>query len=325
MIVWEYRRKSSLKQGGFSFRRDCKYLGSVIELLSVKGRYMVKSISIIALPLIILGIFLCGLENLLAFFDSCRDRAGIVLFLEDDLTENKVTQLHKSIASQDGVKSLEYLAKEDVLARFAEAPDLGSKLEALGGDPIPHLFEIKVSGGLSSIKPGAELLASFPGVEEVDYGKEKLDRLIGIQAMAELIAMAVGILLILVLLSIISQCFGLLFLTRLPSPAAQANGGQARRSLIEPLRLNHLLAQGSSAGLLGGVFATILLFGVHSLLTLRISAIDNDIYGASQILFISWPFILELLISGAILGCLGTLIAWRSTGRMQTPLETSPR
>jgi cell division protein FtsX len=153
------------------------------------------------------------------------------------------------------------------------------------------------------------LLTSFPGVEEADYGKEKLDRLIGIQAMAELMAMAVGILLILVLLSIISQCFGLLFLTRLPSPTVP--------KAHQPLRLNHLLAQGSSAGLLGGVFATILLFGVHSLLILRASAIDNDIYGAGQILFISWPFILGLLISGAILGCLGTLIAWRSTGRYQ--------
>lgn len=297
----------------------------MIELLSVKGKYMIKRISIIALPLIILGIFLCGLENLLAFFDSCRDRAGVVLFLKNGLTEDEVTQLHNRIASQDGVRSLEYLAKEDVLARFAEAPDLGSELEALGRDPIPHLFEVKVSGGLSSIEPVAELLASFPGVEEVDYGKEKLDRLIGIQTMAELIAMAVGILLILVLLSIISQCFGLLFLTRLPSPAAQANGGQARRSQLEPLRLNHLLAQGLSAGLLGGVFATILLFGMHSLLTLKASAIDNDIYGAGQILFISWPFILGLLISGAILGCLGTLIAWRSTGKMQIPLEALPR
>jgi cell division protein FtsX len=125
-LCGKIEEKAPRSRGAFSFRRDCKYLGSVIELLSVKGRYMVKSISIVALPLIILGIFLCGLENLLAFFDSCQDRAGIVLFLKDDLTEDKVTQLHKSIASQDGVRSLEYLAKEDVLARFAEVPDLGN-------------------------------------------------------------------------------------------------------------------------------------------------------------------------------------------------------
>lgn len=249
---------------------------------------MIRSAYIITLPLIILGLFLCGLENLGAFFGSCQDRAGIVLFLKDGLSEDEVTQLHNKIKSQDGVRSLEYLAKEDVLAGFARDPDLGTQLEALGRDPMPHLFEVKVSGGLSSIEPMAGVLASFPGVQEVDYGKEKLDQLIGMKAMSEFIALTVGILLSLVSLLIISQSFGLLFSTR--------------RSRMESLRLSHLLLQGFSAGLLGGIFATILLFGIHSSVTFKVK----------QILFISWPFIFGLLISGAVLGCLGTLISWRA-------------
>jgi cell division transport system permease protein len=89
-----------------------------------------------------------------------------------------------------------FVGKTEALTRFREAfGDLAALAGELEANPLPASFEVYLTPGpgtLSHARGLAEALGSRPGVEEVRYDREWLDRLAGGLAAAELAAAAIA-------------------------------------------------------------------------------------------------------------------------------------
>ncbi|MEW6686738.1 MAG: permease-like cell division protein FtsX [Candidatus Edwardsbacteria bacterium] len=152
-------------------------------LLSFKRARLMTlvSIFIITISLFILGIFLIATVNLHRLIKQAQEKVEITVFLKDELSSNSVQTLKGKIREMGGVKEVHYISKEEALKRFRqELSEKGDLLDALETNPLPPSFQVKVLRDCKDPKYLAYLssqIASLSGVEEVEYGKDWVEKL----------------------------------------------------------------------------------------------------------------------------------------------------
>jgi cell division transport system permease protein len=127
-----------------------------------------------------------------------RGEARVDVYLRDDATAEQVEGIREALAGRPGVVRIAFVGKDEALTRFREAfGDLAALIGELESNPLPASFEVFLAPGpgtVSQARGVADVLAKRPGVEEVRYDREWLDRLAGGLAAAELAAVAVALL-----------------------------------------------------------------------------------------------------------------------------------
>ena len=153
----------------------------------------------IALALFVLGGFLLVTANLEQLGAQWSNAAEMSVYLKDDVMPAQRTAIEQVIASRQAVATREYVSKADALARFRRTfADLAATVDDLGDNPLPASYELRLNGGAGTRGAMDDLgmaLRQMPGVADVRYDRQWLDRLLG----AIIIVRAVGLLLGLVL------------------------------------------------------------------------------------------------------------------------------
>jgi cell division transport system permease protein len=94
-----------------------------------------------------------------------------------------VEGLREALSTRPGVARLAFVGKDQALVRFRESfGDLAALAGELESNPLPASFEVYLvpGPGTTSFARGvADAVAGRPGVEEVRYDREWLDRLAG--------------------------------------------------------------------------------------------------------------------------------------------------
>ena len=119
------------------------------------------------------------------------------MYLADAVTPAQRTAIEKTLASATAVASHRYLSKADALARFKKTfADLSATLDGVGDNPLPASYEVRLSGGPGT---GVDLLLAelrqLPGVADVRYDREWLQRLSSAISMLRGVGLALGTLL----------------------------------------------------------------------------------------------------------------------------------
>ena len=148
--------------------------------------------------LLLAASLLLVLRNAERQVERVRGEARVDIYLRDDATPEQVEAIREGAASRPGVARVSFVAKAEALRRFREAfGDLAALAGELETNPLPASFEVFLAPGpgtLSHARGVADALGSRPGVEEVRYDREWLDRLAGGLAAAELAGVALALL-----------------------------------------------------------------------------------------------------------------------------------
>ena len=136
----------------------------------------------IALALFVLGGFLLVTANLDRLGSEWSRAAELSVYLKDDITPPEQRAIEAAIAPGDLVAGHEYVSKPDALVRFKQTfADLSPALDSVGANPLPASFEVRLRPGPGA-GSGVDILAArlqqLPGVADVRYDRQWLDRLL---------------------------------------------------------------------------------------------------------------------------------------------------
>jgi cell division transport system permease protein len=261
--------------------------------------------TIICLSFLIIGIFLSLSNNLRYAAQEISDNMVVVLFLEKDINDISYEALEKDLSSSPLVIKYQYINHEQATEKFENKfPDLKSIVDNLEETPFPASFEVTlIEKDLSSkdIKEFIERMEKRPGVEDIQYNKEWIERMQSLSRLAKAIGFFLGSILILASFFIISNVIKLNVF--------------ARRNEIEILKLVGgtnmfiripFLFEGIILGILGGLLSLILLFMVITFFPLYLGSSLGALGDLISFRFLNFSQIILLIGGCALIGFLGS-------------------
>ena len=268
------------------------------------------STATIAVALFVLGAFLITTSNLERLGSEWSNSAQLSVYLTDGVAAEEREAIERVLAPGNVVASVQYVSKADALARFRKTfADLTSAIDGLGDNPLPASYEVKLQGGSNS---AVDLLVAearqLPGVADVRYDREWLARLVAAIGVIRLVGGVLGVMLTLAAALTVANVVRL--------------GLYARRDELDIMELvgaptayvrGPFVMEGTLQGGLGALVALITLGVVFLALRGRYLVPLASAINLSAVRFLSVELCLLLVAGGMAVGCLGGLIAARSS------------
>lgn len=265
------------------------------------------TIATISVALAILGAFAVVAGQLRSVSDRLGAQLAISAYLEDGTPPVEGTALASQVREWPEVADVQHWTPAAALEAFRD--DLAEDAVILDGLPetvMPASVELTLSGtrSLEDIRRVAERLRTMPGVVEVRFGEERLERLQLLTRLIEVTFLVLGAALLLGTLFIVANTVRLTVF--------------ARRDEIEVLRLvgatgsfvgAPFVIEGMMQGLLGGALAWLWLALVDSALRAGLERMLQIAYGSFSAPISLSPWLAPLVLTGVVLGVLGSGLA----------------
>ncbi len=268
------------------------------------------SMGTIAVALFVLGGFLTFTSNLDRLGQEWSRTAELSVYLDDQVTDADRSGVERLLGAGGVVAGYEFVSKTVALERFKQTfSDLASTIDTVDGNPLPASYEVRLqsgSGNQASVEALTAALKGAPGVADVRYDRQWLERLRSTVSIVRLAG--------LVLAGILVLAAGLTV-----ANVVRLNL-HARRDEIDIMELvgaptiyvrGPFVMEGVLQGGIGGVIALVALaltyVGVRGPYLFPLAAALN----LSDFRFLSPGLCLALLLGGMAVGCLGGLIASR--------------
>lgn len=270
------------------------------------------AVTAIAVAMIVLGALLLATWNVERLVARWSAAAEFSVFLDDTATSEERGAVEAAIDASGVATSREYVSKAAALQRFrAEFRELAAVAAGMPDNPFPASVEVRIDSSPERRERASALarqLAALPGVADVRYDREWLDRLSNALATVR----AAG--LVVVLFLVVAAGVTVATVVRL--------GLYARRAEIEIMELvgsplvfirGPFVAEGVLQGGLGAIVALVTLAGGYALATSMWAAeIQSVLEGG--LAFLPPRATAVVVAGGMAVGGLGGLAAARHAG-----------
>ena len=233
------------------------------------GLNLVAAITI-ALALFIMGAFLLLHVNLQHLLSASSRGLTLSVYLKDGLQPESLTRLMKDVARLPGVDRSNHVTKKQALAEMRRSlgPHAGI-LDGLDENPLPASLELSLKPEYRDSQAVTTLigkLRTMNGVDEVHYAWEWAERLRVFVRFVKLGALAVGALLFVAIVFIVSNTIRLTVMARREELYIMQLMGATGRFIRTPF-----IVEGVLQGLAGGVLAVIGLYLIFLVLSPQVS------------------------------------------------------
>lgn len=244
------------------------------QMFRNRGMTLASMFAITAM-LLILGLFLALIININTAAESVKqDYNHIEIFLKDRVKEEKIVLLKQEVASWEGVADVSHRTKEDALkilkARWGKNAYL---LENLTENPLPNSIIITMTD-LGNSDEIAEKASKLEGMEDVNYYKNTVNKLLKITNAMKIVGFMVIVFLILVSIVVVSNTIKLTVFARSEEIEIMKYVGATNWFVRLPFLLE---------GVLIGLISAIISVGIISLLYDRLV----DILGTKLLAMLS--------------------------------------
>jgi cell division transport system permease protein len=283
---------------------------------AVRGAARRPVVSVLSTGAIGVSLLLVGLVGLAAAnvsrLTTRWDRGvSMIVYLEDDVTPERARAIGEILAQVHAIERVDYIPSDMAHRRLQET--LGARHELLDGVEIgflPSSLEVKLAGGVRGVaaaSPVIERLRRTPGVEEVEFLGDWVERLSNILGTLRAVALALALLVGGACVYVIAGTIKL--------------GMYARKDELEVLRLVGatdrfiewpLLIEGALHGTVGAGLALGLLYGVYRLGAPALERMLAGAVGGLELTFLAPPLVGAALAAGLVLGVFGS---WLAVGR----------
>lgn len=155
------------------------------------------TVGIITVSIFIFGLFIFGTANLMNIIKMAEDKIEMIVYINQDVTEQEISKLEENILSIAGVQSTEYISKDKAKERFKQDfKNDADLLDVFEQNPLPASIKVYISMAYktpSSLKEIADKVMLFREVDDVDYGAEWVDDLDRVVKILFLIDFVLGI------------------------------------------------------------------------------------------------------------------------------------
>jgi cell division transport system permease protein len=301
---------------GTYFSRHAQALLSAFGRLIRQPLGTVLTVFVIAIALALPTTLWLLVKNARIATGDVTDSIELSVFFKADVPLEQAEQLAAAARQRPGVGEVTLIAADDALEEFRQYSGFGAALDALQGNPLPHVIVVKPEvlyanpSGVESLK---RYLAAWPEVETVQFDGEWVRRLTAILDLLRNVFVVFAVVLGVGVLAVVGNAIRLEI--------------RARRSEIEVTKLvggtnafvrRPFLYEGVIFGLLGGGAAVgIVSLAVASLIE-PVSRLAS-LYGGQFVLSgIGAIEAIVLVVGGALLGVIG---AWLGAARLIARIE----
>ena len=262
---------------------------------------------------LVLGLSLLTIININSITAYIESSVEIKAFLEEELDSAQVETIGEKISQIQGVTEIDFETKETALEKYRE--QLGnndSLLEGLEGEnnPFPSSYIVKV-GNPNTIGSISNEIAAFEGVEEVQYGKDVVDRLLESTHLIRVVGTVLICILAFISVFIISNTIKLTVVARRKEISIMKYIGATDSFIRFPFIIEGLLLGVIGSGLASGLVAVIYDYfftsmnnsfgGIFVMLSGYFAPFAETLYNTSLI----------LLAVGIVIGVAGSTISLR--------------
>ena len=273
-------------------------------------RSSLLSTATIAIALFVLGAFLVLTSNLERLAEEWGGAAELSVYLSDDIDGADRAAIERDLRADQGVAGVEFVGKDAALQRLRETfPDLVQTLGTLEGNPLPASLDVKLrptTAAQASVDPLVARMRLTPGVSDVRYDKDWLDRLRRGVQLLRLAGFALGGALIVAAALTIANVVRLALNARRDELDIMQLVGAPRSYVRGPFIMEGALHGGVGALVALLVLATVFFTARGPLLTPLAGVLH-----LSSVHFLSPGLSLLLVGGGLVVGCLAGLVASR--------------
>ncbi|MCC6965599.1 MAG: ABC transporter permease [Nitrospira sp.] len=254
------------------------------------------------------GVFLLLYVNLKTMASSLEQDIQVMVYLQDDLTEQSRIEIEQQLKIDRAIASLTFVSKERALADFqAQFPSESRLLQGLGQNPLPASFVITLaaeSRSSDAMRRWANRTQLIPGVSQVQYNQEWVEALAGIVRYIEVAAIIVGVILSAASVTIIANTIRLALYSRREEIEILGLIGASTTFIRVPY-----LLEGAALGLCGSALSLVILKGGFELFRHQIHSATRFLGVDALLTFFSFDMCLVLMLVGLFLGCAGSFLS----------------
>ena len=114
------------------------FIGEGLRALRRSSAPSVAAIVTVAVTVLLLGVLIPVLQTTDSKANEIRDQVGLNVFLYDDATQPEMEALQKRIASLAHVKSVDFIDKDEALAKLKGFLKDDDPIEVLKSNPLPR-------------------------------------------------------------------------------------------------------------------------------------------------------------------------------------------
>jgi cell division transport system permease protein len=268
-----------------------------------------------ALNVIVIGIalslpagFYLGLNNLQTFSRQLSSDPQVSIFMAIDASAAEVAAVEQQLKSNPEISRVEFIARDQALARLKRGAGLSDVVANLGHNPLPDAFVVTTrSNDPATLGELHDQARKWPKVEHVQLDAEWARRLDAALNVGRMLVTVLAVLLAVALVAVTFNTIRLQILTRRDEIEVSKLIGATSPFIRRPF-----LYFGALQGLAGGFAAWVIVALAVLVLNIQLA----DLTGLYGILFkLEWPdfgYTMILLLFSAALGWLG---AWLSVSR----------
>ncbi len=263
------------------------------------------SIGTIAVSLFVVGAFVTIAGRLGEVVSRWTQKVQVIVYLEDRIEDRVLASLENRLRGDAAVESLDYVSREQALARFRGLfRDLSSLPEDLGENPFPASLEINVKPGHQSaaeVERLGKTFTSAAGVREIQYDLLWVERLATGVRLVRGLGMFLGGILVLAGIFTISNVIRLTIYSREDEIDIMRLVGASHAYVKGPF-----VTEGMLQGGVGGLVAVLLLWGALAWFSRGLAS--SELLGASSF---SLPagVAVGLVAGGMVVGIAGSLVS----------------
>jgi cell division transport system permease protein len=240
-----------------------------------------------------------------------QSAAEFSVYLADTATAGQRSAVEKTLRESPAVGAVEHVSKEEALRRFKQ--NFAALADAAGdlpANPLPASLEIRLRPGASSadVESLAQSAAQLPGVADVRYDRQWIDRLMEAAGVARTGGFTLAALLVIAAALTVASVVRFALVARREEIHIMQLVGAPMAFIRGPFVMEGLIQGG-----IGALVALIVLWVSFFVIRSRAESFLAGAVDSASLVFLSLPTVLGLLLAGMGVGSLGGLIAARST------------
>src|SRR5438309_5907466 len=289
------------------------FVREALRRLWVSKRISFAAVAMIAISLLIVGLFLLLAENLGRAVIQAEGKSRLSVYLDPKATPEQIHAVDMWLAARPDLARRHFVSRDEALRRFRSYfSGLSDVVGQLDENPFPASFECEVTPRAIHSAALANQIAELRrlgGVEDVQFDWEwvrRLKRLVGIINIVGLIA---GAVLAVAAAFTIANVIRLTMMLYHEEIQIMRLVGATERIIRGPF-----LVEGLLQGTIGAALSIALLFAAYFVGQRMLAPTNSLLWSFLFAGFLPWQKIAALLAGGMIAGYLGSWLSVRESG-----------
>ena len=213
----------------------------------------------VVITALVLGVIIPIVQATTGTANEVRNRVVADVYLTDTASEGDRTEVQRALEGTPGVKSVEYISKDEALRELGrKVNDTSDKIELLGSNPLPSLFRVtpddpdELKGIVAQIAPGGQ--PRLDAIDDVQNRESDTGKILSATALVKGLGAVMAGLLVLASIALIANTIRLSVFARRREVEVMKLVGATNWFIRWPF-----VIEGVIVGFMGGVLAVLLL------------------------------------------------------------------